>query len=71
VENLGIGINGSKYSAPIVDREFLGRALVEITDEKNEKGRGIKTRAKDLAKAMERYKGRKVAADKILELSEL
>jgi hypothetical protein len=71
VENLGIGINGSKHSAPNIDPEFLGNSLVEITDENNEKGRGIKTRAKDLAKVMERYRGRKAAADKILELSEL
>jgi hypothetical protein len=71
VENLGIGINGSKHSAPKVDPEFLGRALVKITDEIKEEGRGMKTRAKDLAKVMDRYKGRKAAADKILELSEL
>jgi hypothetical protein len=44
---------------------------VKITDENNEKGKGIKTRAKDLAKVMDQYKGRKAVADKILELSEL
>jgi hypothetical protein len=71
VEHLDIGINGSKHSAPNIDPEFLGNTVVDITDEKNEKGRGIQTRAKDLAKVMERYKGRKAAADKILELSEL
>jgi UDP:flavonoid glycosyltransferase YjiC (YdhE family) len=71
VELLGIGINGSKHSAPKIDPEFLGKALVEITDEQNEKGKATVTRAKDLAKVMDRYKGRKAAADKILELSEL
>lgn len=71
VEYLGVGINGSKHSAPRIDPSFLGNALVEITDEKNEKGRGLMKQAKDLAKLMDQYKGRKTAADKILELSGL
>jgi hypothetical protein len=44
---------------------------VTISDEKNEKGRGMTIRAKELASVMAQYKGRKAACDKILELSQL
>jgi hypothetical protein len=43
--------------------------LSEITNEKNEKGRQMIARTKDLAEVMGPYEGRKAAADKTLELS--
>jgi UDP:flavonoid glycosyltransferase YjiC (YdhE family) len=71
VDFLGIGIYGSRFTAPRIDAEILGKSLVTITDEKNEKGRAMVSRAKELARTMGRYKGRKAAAEKLLVLSEL
>jgi UDP:flavonoid glycosyltransferase YjiC (YdhE family) len=70
VEYHGIGIYGSRSVAPEVDAEELGKALVTITDPKNEKGKEIVLRAKELGQVLKKYGGRKTAAEKILELAE-
>jgi hypothetical protein len=69
VEYHGIGIYGSRGVAPEVDAEELGKALVTITDPKNEKGKEIVLRAKELGQVLKKYGGRKTAAEKILELA--
>jgi UDP:flavonoid glycosyltransferase YjiC (YdhE family) len=70
VEMLGIGIYGSRSVTPKVDAVELSRALITITSPKNAAGKLIRERARELGKVMQKYGGRKLAAEKILELTE-
>lgn len=67
---LGIGIYGSRSVAPKVDAVELSRALIAITSPKNATGKLIRERARVLGKVMQKYGGRKLAAEKIMELTE-
>lgn len=65
VELLGIGVHGSRKAAPVADAREFGNALITVL------GGNHKERAKFLAESVARYGGRKLAADKIIELAEL
>jgi len=67
---LGIGIYGNRSVAPRVDADELSRALITITSPKNHAGKRLREGAQELQKEMKKYRGRELAADKILELSE-
>ena len=67
---LGIGIYGNRSVAPRVDADELSRALITITSPTNPAGKKIRRGAKDLQKKMQKYGGRELAAEKILELAE-
>lgn len=70
VEMLGIGIYGSRSGAPRVDAEELSRALITMTSPKNSTGELIRERAKQLGMVMQKYGGRDLGAEKILDLAE-
>ena len=71
VESLGVGMFGNRKAAPWVDGEELGNILLAKTDPKGEKHRSMGEKARELAAEMRKYGGRRVAAEKILELAEL
>ncbi|ESZ94616.1 glycosyltransferase family 1 protein [Sclerotinia borealis F-4128] len=64
MEFFGVGIWGSKTSAPGVDGEEFGKALIRVTEDSS-----IKEKAKEIGELIrKKYGGRKDAARKILEL---
>jgi hypothetical protein len=71
IEYLGIGIYGSKTCAPNVNTEELANALVTVADGRNEMGKQMTAKAKELATAVAKYGGRKTAARKIIEFAGL
>ncbi|KAH8594557.1 hypothetical protein B0O99DRAFT_595483 [Bisporella sp. PMI_857] len=66
IESLGIGIWSSKKSAPFIDGEEAGAALVTAVADVKSHGSELTTRARELGETMKRYKGTKSSADKIL-----
>lgn len=67
VEYLGIGLWGSKNSAPKWDAEELGIVLLKVVQD-SELSRKMRRNAKDLAEICRPDEGRKVAAKKIMEM---
>ena len=67
VEYLGIGLWGSKHSAPGWDARELGDTMVEVVQD-SEVSRRMRKRAKELSKICRKEEGRKVAARKIIEM---
>ncbi|KAM3076100.1 hypothetical protein ACMFMG_006382 [Clarireedia jacksonii] len=65
VEYLGIGVWGSRESAPELDEEECGKALIKaVVDE------DMRRKAKELGEFIRnKYRGREEAADRILELA--
>ncbi|PTU19418.1 hypothetical protein P175DRAFT_0558981 [Aspergillus ochraceoroseus IBT 24754] len=68
VEWLGIGVWGSKKSAPVVNGAELGQALTHVLA--SESSLAIQEKAKSIALALGETEGRVVACEKILELIE-
>lgn len=69
VEYLGIGIRGNHRDAPHVDAEEFGLALATVVDEKSEKGRAIRERAKALGEVCQKAEGRVTACERIVQLA--
>lgn len=69
VEMLGVGIYANRPVAPKVEAAALSQALITITSPENVAGRRIRERAKDLARSIQKYGGRELAAEKIIELA--
>jgi hypothetical protein len=67
VEYLGIGLWGSKKSAPGWDATELGGAMVQLVQD-SEESRLMRSKAKELGELCRKEPGRKVAARKIYEL---
>jgi hypothetical protein len=66
VERLGVGVYGSKKSAPEVNSgEFLSALKRVLTDE------GMKDKARALGELCRKSRGRELACDKIAELAEM
>jgi UDP:flavonoid glycosyltransferase YjiC (YdhE family) len=65
VEYLGIGVWGSKGSAPKLDEEECGKALIAVLLDEE-----MRKKAKDFGEFIRsKYRGREEAADRILELT--
>ncbi|KAH7346493.1 UDP-glucoronosyl and UDP-glucosyl transferase family protein [Rhexocercosporidium sp. MPI-PUGE-AT-0058] len=69
VEWLGIGVYGSKMSAPSVEAWELSRAFLKVLGD-NEEASQMALRARELANISGKVGGRKKACDKIVELLE-
>jgi hypothetical protein len=69
VEYLGIGLWGSRKSAPGWDATELGEAITKVVQD-NEVSRAMRTKARELSKLCRKEEGRKVAARKIYEAME-
>jgi UDP:flavonoid glycosyltransferase YjiC (YdhE family) len=69
VEWLGIGVHGSRRSAPSVESRELSRALLKVLGDTTEALR-MKQKARELARITGNIGGRKKACDKIVELLE-
>jgi hypothetical protein len=67
VEYLGIGLWGSRKSAPGWDATELGEAMVQVVQD-TEVSRVIRSKAKELGQLCRKEVGRKVAARKIYEM---
>lgn len=67
VEYLGVGLWGSRKSAPSWDANELSDAMVKVVKE-SEFSRTMRRKAKELAEICQREDGRKVAARKIYEM---
>lgn len=66
VEYLGIGLWGSKKSAPGWDATELGEAITKVVQD-NEASRAMRKKARELSKLCRKREGRKFAARKIYE----
>jgi len=66
---LGIGIYGNRSVAPRVEADELSRALITIASPKNPAGKLLREGALELRAKMQKYGGRELAAEKILELA--
>lgn len=69
VEWLGIGVYGSKQTAPSVEAWELSRAFLMVLDDSEEASR-MALRARELADISGKVGGRKKACEKIVELLE-
>lgn len=69
VEYLGIGIRANHRDAPNVDAEEFGLALGTVVDEKSEKGKAIRERAKALGEVCQKAGGRATACQRIVQLA--
>jgi UDP:flavonoid glycosyltransferase YjiC (YdhE family) len=69
VEWLGIGVHGSRKSAPSVESGELSRAVLKVLGDSPDSVR-MKQKARELAEITGRIGGRKRACEKIIELLE-
>jgi UDP:flavonoid glycosyltransferase YjiC (YdhE family) len=67
VEYLGIGLWGSRKSAPGWDARELGDAMVKVVQD-SEISRAMRRKAEELSRICRKQEGRKVAAKKIIEM---
>ncbi|KFX94668.1 hypothetical protein O988_06165 [Pseudogymnoascus sp. VKM F-3808] len=67
VEYLGIGLWPTKSSAPSWNATELGAAMVRIVED-SEESRAMRRRAEELKELCRKNQGRKVAAERILEM---
>jgi hypothetical protein len=71
VEYLGIGIYGNRITAPHVNADELGRALMVVVGDGSERARLIRHRAEDLGEICQESRGTQVACDVIMEFVEV
>ena len=69
VEYLGIGVYGSRKSAPRVESKELSRALMRVMGDGEEAAR-LKAKAEELAQIVGKVGGRVKACDRIIEILE-
>jgi UDP:flavonoid glycosyltransferase YjiC (YdhE family) len=69
-EYLGIGVWGNRKAGIKFGVEELSRSIIEVVDQRAEKGKLIAQKAKKLGFVMGYYRGRETAAEKIMELVE-
>lgn len=67
-EYLGIGVWGNRKAGFEFGVEELSRSIIEVADQRAEKGKLIAQKAKKLGFVMGYYRGRGAAAEKIMEL---